>query len=746
MSNLELKLNETIQPESRFIPSAVFDNNQSSNSAREQAFILGELFYKASEKHNQLEFKLSAVSAVFILVGVIAILWGTISGLKSDIIVGGLILIILAILFLIYGFYIDKPMKLISLSKIFTVNHIIPFDSALIIDGCDVVPDQTLQYNDIPLDEIISLSQELPSLPITFDKEQRLLSVMQEKKRLLKDIRKYSLLTPALLKNDAYTQAILECLQISQLGQPDFGILKLKVDYQTSLNHTRKIRALLGLNESVSLINKDIEFMQEKVAPFMQSNENCLSNIDAHFGQVIKLLNNRFFSGTNIHEDPILDSQYGYGIIHHNYHIRVGSGFDDPNTLNPVQNVIDVFDKGIRDTISTIVESKNNEIMGIKRACEDKVQLINRTSDSQINQLKYQITEKYSEISGLSSQVNMHERIANSYLISARRDDNEANRFKTDAQNEYSKARNIQSQNYNRDHANQQFASDVSSYESRGIAFDNQAHQYKIRAKENRDKAESEYEQAKTKKQQIKNIEKQIARFESDVSTLEAHKNSDIIDIKRKAKQEIELKQRELEEQIKKSRAHIEPIIEARDVIIDMMERVVRDIIPSERDHHKSPFKNRLDTIKNLLNHNLSEMQIHLKERSKVLEQIDSIRIDIPINNSISIKIPYWIACLEGKRGKEYAILPLQRSRKPLEPLKGRKIVSILEPLFQSLDSSKQYLQKRNLIEESASYSIYPGKLASDLSHAIDDISKSGYLSKSIAKRIKREYHIEGGT
>lgn len=267
-----------------------------------------------------------------------------------------------------------------------------------------------------------------------------------------------------------------------------------------------------------------------------------------------------------------------------------------------------------------------------------------------------------------------------------------------------------------------------------------------MRAETANQNAEVASNDARNREDQIESIKFEISNLKHNISDFGKKRNSDITDITKKTKQEINQLQFNMEEEIKSYRAHIEPIVESRNTIITLMEKVTRDIIPNEGNHHKQPFITRLNNILDLLNNNILELEKRSTEQSKILEQIESTKINISKNKPISLMIPYWFAQLEGKEGIEYVVLPLQKCKKPDKLKKGRKTVDILIPLFQSLESSKHNLCKKEIFEEAASYSIYPGKIASGISEAINELNKTGYLSKNTAKQMKKQFNLEGST
>lgn len=646
-------------------------------------------------------------------------------------------------------------MKLISLSKVYTVSHIIPFDidnHALIVDGSDMVPKQTLQYEYLPLNEVIALSQHLPSSSIEFEKEQQLFTVMQKKQRLLGSGTTFSRCIPVLMKNDVYAQAVLGCLEFSQVGEPNYGIHRVNVNYQNALELVSTIQGLSGLRDSISIIDKDCDFIKERIDPYLKRMNSCISNIDDYFSQMDAFLKERLFSEVVIHGNPLLDEQYGYGIIQHKYHIPARTVSSNLIPLSPVQAVIDNLDNMVRDPIITIRNNKKDEISRMKLSCEDIVQIINRDFDATVARLNIQITEKEADISGLSSQANARKDNANLYRNTAKDYENQADYLKTLANKEFHKA---EAAKYSRNENNMNKNNErrvmcdlqTGSFERNGMDYKSQANEFEIKAKDARNKAKFEYDQAKIFMRQIFDKKIQIDQIKSNISRLESQKNSDIEKKKLAVKQQIDKLKFERDEQIKKLREHIEPIIKARNKIIEMTESAIKDI-SNEQDCHKLPFKFRLDSYQKFLNQYLSKMEDCSKERSKILEQIDSMKIDISniyIPKPISIMIPYWIACLKGKVGIEYIVLPLKRSIMPDKQLKGRRTAEILTPVFESLEASKHYLLNNNINDEAAIFSIYPNNLANGIQRAIDGLSESGYLSNSIAKRIKKEYNLKDG-
>lgn len=716
-------------PESRFISSVVFDDDKCTDPANEQAFILSELYHKAVEEHHQVIFWSLVVSIIFVFMGVITIVFGAMAGLRMGAITIGLIII--GALILIYGLFIHKPMKLISLSKIYTVSHIIPFESLLIIDGVGVIPDINCNHNNIPLDEVLATTQRLPKPPITFEKEKQLLIVLQEKHKLLKDVRQSSLLVPALLKDHTYTQAVLGCWKRSQAGEPSHGILDIKVDYQKALEYTDRIRFISGLRDSVSKINKDYDIMQEKVDPFLHNLESCRSNIDTHFNQIRPLLNSHFLSGINIHGDQKSDKLYGYGITPYKYHIPVGSASVDHIPISPAQHVINSLDNSLKDVTSTILSKGEKAVAQQKRECEDKTQEIKRRLDDQIDKLAIQIKEKEATTKTFSLKMETYKNQGRSCSKSARDYEKQANELRRQANTEYSNAYSATDNN-----VRDQFTKNARDYENR-------ASELEIKAKKEHSNARIATDNAKNIKYEINNTRTQIDLLSSNISRLE--NDPEIERIKIKSKQEIIQLQNETKEEINKRRAHIDPIINARNTVIELMDRVTGDIILNEQDRHKWLFEYRLNNIHKLLNLNLSMLEDFSKERSEVLKQIDSIRINNSIDKPISIMIPYWIACFENKKETEFVILPLMKIQKPEKALKKWKTVSILTPLLPPLESSKHYLHKNNVYKKAISYSIYPGKLDPNISSSIDRLYKSGYLSKGVAMRMKKEYNLERG-
>jgi len=695
--------------ESKFISSVIFEDNKITSTAKEQAFILGELYHKTAEKHLQLEFKSMVIGMILILLGIIVFIWG---GLQENTNLASLILIILALLIFVYGFFIDKPKKLVSLSKVYTVSYIMPNASALIIDGTDIVPDQTLEYKDLPLDEIEALSEKLPDSHASFNDEQQLITTVQDKQRLLGDLRPFSITTPALLKNDTYAKAILDCMEISQEGKPEYGILNVKLDYQTALEHANKIRYLSDLGGSVSVLNREKDTIIKRANPFMQNLENCINDVDSYFNQVISIQNDHFFSGININEDPYVDKMYGYGIIPHQYHISKESNVEEHITLNPVQNAIDILDDESKDIISMSVKNVERTINQRTQSCEDMVDQIEANTRVQSSQMHSQIMAKFNEYEDLNKR-------------------RESLNLQIDNQFEDQK-------DYNQKIRNEKYQ----QYPDQSLI-----NQYQMLANECDRRVDDLSFQRDGLSDQISSVQHEQKRITEQRDQLIDQANSNIENTKRKAEQDINQLQNELLEELQTRRAHIEPIIEARDRMLSMIEGSIESVILSKNDRHRKPFEVRLTEIQDLLNQTLSELEVRSEERSVILEQIDSIRFDISIDKPISIMIPYWIACLEEKERMEYVILPLQKTIKPEEPLKGRKTVNILSTLFQSFESSKHYLQNDSICSEAASYSIYPDKLDSNISTAIDELSNSGYLSEGIAKRMKKVYNIqEGGT
>jgi phage shock protein A len=479
--------------ETLYMPSVLFENNQSVPNDREQAAILSQVYHHSAEKHIQLQLYTLILGSIFAVIGAILAVWAIVDSFNVSLLVGGIVVVVIGLITLLYGFVIHKPSKLEFLSKVYTTSYIIPFDSSLIFDGTDIVPDQTLRYEDFPLHEFADLTNTIPSPPVTYEREQDLLSILNRKHALMNQRQPYALTTPALLNSDVYSSAILESLSYSTKGVPNYGILNIKLGYEQALKDTHELQTLSGLGASVSLMSEERNNIQNRTMPYTNNLRECLQNIDRYFNNVDMLLRDHFFSGVEINGNPEDNKEYGYHLVQHKYHIPVKTTPTGIIPLNPSQEVIDTLDTYMKGNISTIIQKWEMQIENREKSRNDKIDMITRNADGRINQLENQINGLRNEISSLSNQ-------ADNFRSQAQSQSSQASQYRSQARQA------LQGDNPNRDRAQM---CDMQAQNA-----ENQAQQYQM--------------QYNNIQSQIDAKSSQISNCRMDISSIEQQRDSDI--------------------------------------------------------------------------------------------------------------------------------------------------------------------------------------------------------------------------
>ncbi len=683
------------EPLKKYIPSAVFLQNKPTPEDDEQALVLSHLFHHAASDHLRVEKQTTILGTILMALGGAAAAAGAVKGSGGSI-GAGVVLLLFGLLILVYGMFIHKPKELVGLSKVYSVSYIMPFSSAVVIDGSDIVPDQTLQYHEVPLDDICVECEKLPKPELTLENEERLVTTLSCMEEHLHKKQQRSLTTPAVLDGDPYQDAVVSALRYASEGWPSSGFLKLKLDYSTAVKYSQDLIDMSSLDRSVRMIKGLRGDIDSRSQVFCENLTGCIASVDTYFGRVTRMLQGHFFSSLNIIADPQSDIQYGYGIAKAEFHIAVGQFQQSPDRavpLDPVQLVIDNLDEEIKDRIVSI---RSNSDQNVRQREQSRDQMKNQT----VENYRMQIRQQTSEAERLGNEINMLK------MAMADLDRQEE---------EYSKQARMYAAYQQTSAAN----SAIGMAQNCRMQYNQKV--YEINSKE----------------QQVRSCMMNVKSLESErdgrVKMILSEATNDIAEIRTKMRSEIT-----------SARRHIDPIVEERNRMLSIMRYSLDESMETEHTSHKEPFTGRLKAINDIKARLHKDLKDRAAERSGILEHIDKITIEMDVPQPIKVAIPFWIAAFSAKGQVEHLVLPPRAVSKPTV-ISRWGMGPVLASMDKAFEATGQYLAKDRFYEEAQRQSSYPSKLSPGLRVAIEGLCQQGYFSEAVCKRMKKAYGLEGG-
>ncbi len=695
-----------------YMNTGVVSNNKSVSQNMEKATILSKAFDIASKEHIDLEFKLFIVGVLICVLSVIPVILGGMGNIDIiGTIIGTLILVIIGIFIIVYGFFIHKPHEITTLSKVYTINHIIPYKSALLFDGTDIIPDQIIEYKDIPLEEIQDLSGKLPNPPTSYENERNLMEILSNKKELTNKLKQYKFKTPIVENNNQYVNAVLDCIPYCIDGEPYDNPLEEKISIEDSIRHKQEIEKLEEAEKIIKLMNQEKGIINNKSAPFVNNLTKAIKNIEVYISNISILIKNRLFGEYNINSNPLDDAEYGYEYVDCKYHIKVGSSNGNNLCFNPIntyQRVIDHFDGNVKKEISRIIEDGKERIKDKQDWADSEV---NRTEQF----FKTQIDSKQSEVLN----------------------------YETQADSAYEQYRSYESQY-------EECMSNVKSYENmarRAMRSETSSsadvQRYQMQAQNERNQANNYQMQANNFNSQYETAKSRVSSLEMEIEGLENQKENEIDKIRNKEQMDIKDIENKMEKKVIDSRKFINNIIEKRNHQIEMFNEFSNNLLGTEKKVQSTPFINRKNIIINLRESILKSMDKRIKERSNVLGKINSYIIQTNVNKPTTVAIPYWIMELNKKKiGKEIIVFPPLKMVKPTKmPTSRWKYINFSYPLSKSLENSTNLLKNYKFVDKSKKVSI-AGRIDKQIGIEINNMVSQGYLSQGYANRINKHYNI----
>jgi len=368
---------------SKVMETGVIDEKKPVSEKKEIATIISKAFDLAAKDHIKFELLTTIIGLIVIGIAVIPIASGSF--------VGGAVLAIIGVIILVFGMFIHKPHKITMLSKVYTVSYVVPYKPALLFDGTDIIPDQVITYNDIPLDDIRALSKKLPNPPTSYKNEMALVNVLNKKKELVGKKKSYEFVTPAVLNNDIYVSAVLNGIPYCTMGNPTNNPLVTKVSIQEAIKHKEEIENLEEAERVIKLMNDDKKIISVRAKPFVDNLSRGLGEINDHFSKVSALMKKRLFDGFNIFDDRTQDADYGYEYVDSKYHIKVQSPDSSLNPIAIFQRVINEFDRDIKQDITISRNRGKSEKKKIEKRARSEAEKTNKDFEFQYSQLQGQI-------------------------------------------------------------------------------------------------------------------------------------------------------------------------------------------------------------------------------------------------------------------------------------------------------------------------------------------------------------------
>ncbi|ADI31624.1 hypothetical protein [Staphylothermus hellenicus] len=698
MDDLSRSQNLSSQNCNLFMDTAVISDNKPVSEKSEIACVISKAFNIAAKDHIKLELTSIIVGIILLVFSIFLLILGGVGVIDLAAgLIGIVVLACIGAFIILYGLFIHKPDEISMLSKVYVVSHLIPYKpgSALLFDGTGIIPEQVMEYKDIPLAKIKELSSKLPSSPISYKNETALVDILDQIKQLTGKIKKYQFKAPVVPNSNLYVNAVLDSLPYCVKGAPLRNPLGTKISIQDAVQYRQEIERLEEGKEAIDTMNEVKNTITHKSKPFIDNLIKCLNDIDSYISNIAELLRERFINGFNIHADPKADAEYGYEYVNSKYHIKVGSS-ENKNISNPIntfQRVIDYFDESIRREIGRIRKDGERRIKERKERAESEERLIRQNYDLQIESKKSEKSTYEKQAENAYREYRSSYNQYKSYL-------EEARRARSGEYPDYEKAQH----------------------------YEEMAQYYKMQA----DEYYSQYEDAESRAEALENI----------INKLESRKKREIKQIRDKASRDIASIKEEIKNEILDLRKFINEIIEKRNTQIEMFEKIYNTLLSSEKELQSAPFNNRKNTIMELQSSIFSVLDDRIKERSKVLQQIGSFKINIDMQKPTSIYIPFWIIIVKRKKGPETIIFPPLKIIHPSETSKSRwKFVEFTAPLSNALEKFTDYLKTDWIINEAKTASIL-GKIDHQVASEIDRLVSRGFFGQGYADRIKKYYGL----
>ena len=684
--------------------TAVLENGHPVTEHQESATILYKAFSLATQHHLDIVRKSLIIGSALISAAIILILFFIYSNIEGNILIGSVCpLVIIGFLSIFYGKVIHQPYRIDFVSKVFPVFHLIPHKQSLLFDGSDIFEDQIITYQDFPIQEILNKSTQPEKESITYSDETEYIHELTKKIDLSGRKNTYHFETPALLSNDSMTNALLEVVHLVSSGRPNHNIMKSVLSIEDAMTHKDEIHRLKSAELIIRNMNIEIGRINNRTKQFIDNFDYCMSELHKIHVQRIESMEDRYFSGLDIHADPRNDIDFGYDLYDRKYHIKANTSNFGLNPLNIFQQVIDRLDNSIK-----------KDIMRIRVNSERRIQDITQfhTSDKRKTKHQYDLLIESKELE------------RNAYYQKKNSIHNQIRTLQIDHIDSMDKIKKLERKNtreYN--HSVPDYA--LISMRDREI----QGEQIEVNRKNHR---------IETQQHLIDEADMKTNLLSNEISKLESRREQEIKTILENERKAILTIKHQMHEDILHERDRIDSIIDIRNNQIELLDEFIRCTLPKEKKAHINPLQVRKKRMKNLEKVLIAKLKRGVHERSEILSTIESLNVEYSVLQPTSIYLPFWLIRIRKKSGFSDFVLPPSHIGKPhLNKKSRRKASDILIPFSQDYQDAAQSFNVSRIIESSTISSIH--KLNDPrVVEWIDKLSLNGNVHSNIVKEMKK--------
>lgn len=646
----------------------------------EKALILSLAYNIAAKKHLKIQLISIIVGSIsFFLTLIFVALSFIVFDFLFIWIIFGVIFILIGLFIFLYGFQIHKPKTIKSITKMYIANYLVPYSK----DNSDLEK-KCLIFDGYDLISTDTFSDN--ALPIT----------------LINNILERLKNQPINFKNEVKLRIelkkMLKLIEKKPLRNFDIPIFSNEHIYKDAILDSLKYS--IETSEKIDEIR--LNFSMEDTLGYTQKIEEVEKRIDQipHMNEInIKIEEITFSFISNLESIISLIEEYcnkvKYDLKDHFF-----------RGLNPYQNPDEdsSYGYGVMDTKYHIKVGLGNDNNGPVGIFQRVINQFDKRLQKQIHNLhknqKRKINERKESIDQEKRMVELNYRM----MINNKKDElSNLKTIESNALNQHHHFLALFKQSFNQNYRNQ-----ASYWESEYINANKQVNLKKKEIKNFNG----------NKKQDIEVINN---RYDSYVKSVSEEVTEDILDIK----------------------ISINELINFRNNQINMILKIIDELLPQELEQKIAPLNDRKKIIENILekvNITLRKTKLSIRKMNKIIQ---TKKVNYNLQYPTKLFIPVWMISYDDGNSKDKFefISPLIISNKNDNDISPFKIELPLSPLSKSLDQYINNIHMSNLFNIPSSQSILD-VLDPNISYEIDSLVHNEFINPRIGENIKKYYGL----
>ena len=359
---------------SLYIPTAVFEKDSIVDETEEKAIMLSKAFQNVD---NEWSFRSKCIimGLLYIIIGIILGAYLILESSSHAGLIALLGLIILGLAVLIYGVYLITPCYIKSLSKIFHISYILPYQSALLFDGSGVLTEKKIKYTDFKSEDIEKLYLKNDSIESYENEKEMFEGIKRIKKEISKEEKK-EFSTPVISTSGGFSTCLKEVIQKCENGFPSTNLLENGSSMNEALTGLEIIQDIKKDEKIFESIKNLKNFIEKSSEPFLTNINSDIDRIKDYFNKINSKLNTRFSS----------------------QRIDQKNNFNNIPYLSIHQKVIKSFEGHKEETLKTIANEGSDSISTIKTEGKNRKDEIRKGVEGDIEKIDEKIQELEDEV------------------------------------------------------------------------------------------------------------------------------------------------------------------------------------------------------------------------------------------------------------------------------------------------------------------------------------------------------------